>query len=110
MKMKFFIPFAETESQAEKILEATAQFIGNPTPEKHQMIYSVSYEHNSVPMTATVGKDIDTFYKEHPATVIAIFPPVHEGAPIKICLANRGVARGEPIYVNGSNRFTTFES
>tara|TARA_R100000656_G_C3956681_1_gene129289 strand:- start:2180 stop:2509 length:330 start_codon:yes stop_codon:yes gene_type:complete len=107
--MEFFLPFARDKEEAINVLVATAQFIGNPVPALTEMIYTVHYVHNGAHMIATVGEDVDPYYKEAKPTVIAIFPPQHNGAPIKVCLADRGVARGEPIYVNGDSQYVTFQ-
>ncbi|MCG6270647.1 hypothetical protein K6U70_00220 [Vibrio vulnificus] len=108
-KVKFFVPFADSEEQAESVIEATAKFIGNQVPSKNDLIYTVHYTHNGKAMVATVGEDVDPYYRESSPTVIAIFPPQYNGAPIKICLADRGVVRGEPILVSGDSQFITFE-
>ncbi|MEQ8261204.1 MAG: hypothetical protein RH947_12990 [Alcanivorax sp.] len=107
--MEFFLPFAKDKEEATSVLAATAQFIGNPVPPPIEMIYTIHYMHNGIQMVATVGEDVDSYYKEAKPTVIAIFPPKHNGAPIKICLADRGVVRGEPIYVDGGSQYITFQ-
>ncbi|WP_321333838.1 hypothetical protein [uncultured Bacteroides sp.] len=50
-------------------------------------------------MTATVGDNCDEYYQENNPLVIAIF----EGNPYKICLTERGVKSGEPIFVGEQN-------
>ena len=106
--MKFFLPFASSQEEALSVLESIATFIGCPAPSPEDMIHTVHYSHNGEDLTATVGEDINPYYKETKPTVIAIFKPSHEGAPIKICLQDRGVAKGEPILVNGKSQFLTF--
>lgn len=103
--MKFFVPYAKSEEEALSVINAIAQFIGSPVPEPSQLIYKVSYLHNGELMTATVGEPVDTYYREANPVVIAIFP----GSPIKICLADRGVVRGSPIFVSGDSQFITFD-
>lgn len=107
--MKFFLPYARDNNEALSVLAATAEFIGNPVPKTSEMIYTVHYVHNNISMVATVGEDINQYYKEAKPTVIAIFPPHQNGAPFKICLADRGVAGGTPIFVDGKSQYITFE-
>jgi hypothetical protein len=106
--MKFFLPFASSLEEALSVLDNIATFIGVDAPKPEDMIHTVHYSHNGQEMTATVGENINPYYKESNSTVIAIFKPSHEGAPIKICLQDRGVARGEPIFVDGKSQFLTF--
>ncbi len=106
--MKFFIPFAESEEQAIKVLEATAEFIGIKVPPLTEMVYSISYTHNGKDMVATVDQDIDSYYSEPAPKVLAIFPPQHSSDPYKICLRDRGVKRGSPIYTSGPKEVVTF--
>lgn len=108
--MKFFIPHSKDEQESLSVLDSIAKFIGNNTPNKLEMIYSITYEHNGKTMIATVGKSIDPYYKEGAAEVIAIFPPDNNGAPFKICLPDRGVIRGEPIYTSNHLSFSKFDS
>ena len=108
--MKFFVPHAKDEKEAAIVIERVAKFIGNPVPEVSEMIYSIVYEHNGKTMVATVGKPVDVSYNETAREVIAIFPPHYNGAPFKICLPNRGVARGEPIYALQQLSFSKFDS
>jgi len=108
--MKFFVPLAKDKEQALTVIEATAKFIGNSVPSPTDLIHTVHYKHNGQEMVAVVGEDIDAYYKERAPIVLAIFPPEHENGPIKVCLRDRGVARGEPIYINGKSQFITFQS
>lgn len=108
--MKFFVPYAKDKKEALSVLAATAEFIGSPAPKLNEMIYTVHYAHNGISMVATVGENVDQYYKEAKPTVIAIFPPHQNGAPIKICLADRGVARGSPILADGNSQYITFEN
>ena len=109
--MKFFVPFAKSTKEAISVIRSIGEeHFGNFSPALKQMIYTVQYQHNGKSMVATVGEDVDTYYNESFPTVIAIFPPRHNGAPIRICLKDRGVIRGEPIFVSGTSQFITFDS
>ena len=107
--MKFFIPHAKSDEEALSVLDSTAKFIGNSTPSSEEMIYSLTYKHNGQTMIATVGEPIDDYYREAAPEVIAIFSPTSAGQPYKICLPNRGVVRGEPIYTSNEINIQKFE-
>jgi hypothetical protein len=92
--MEFFVPHASDNVEAESVLNSICSFINAQVPEKR--IHKVSYTHNGIKMSATVGEDVDQYYKETDSRVIAIIPM---GACYAICLPNRGVVRGDPIYV-----------
>ena len=91
--MRFFIPLATSDEQAERVLAATAKFTGFPIPSPR--IYSVSYTHNGEEMVATVGKEADPYYRAV-GPVIAILAT---DTCFSVCTRDRGVARGDPIYV-----------
>lgn len=99
MEKKFFIPTVNSEQRAEEIYSSIAKFIGSPIDKVNKRLYSITYYHNGLKMVAKVGEDCDSYYREAYPLVIAIF----EGNPYKICLADRGVRRGEPIYVGMDN-------
>ena len=93
--MKFFLPAARTEEIAEQTYAGIAKFISAKLPNDDKRIHSIKYTHNGINMTATVGKDCDSYYRESKSLVIAIF----KSTPYKVCLAERGVLGGEPILV-----------
>lgn len=105
--MKFFVPKSENEEQAERVYSAIAEFIGVSVVESNKRIYSITYKHNGQNMVATVGEKCDPYYQDPYPLVVAIF----KGNPYKICLKDRGVAKGEPIFVGLGNILTesTFE-
>lgn len=90
---EFFIPLAKNKEEAESVYSNIADFINVPVTDER--IFSITYKHNDQTMVATIGEDVDTYYKEPVPVVIAIF----KGNPYKVCLRDRGVARGEPILV-----------
>ncbi len=91
--MKFFIPHAKDEKEAESVLDGTAKFTNFGIPEPR--IYQLEYVHNGMPLTATVGQPSNKYYGEA-GPVIAI---LHRLNCYAVCMANRGFLRGEPIYM-----------
>lgn len=94
--MKFFVPFANNKEESESVYADIAQSIGVSLKVDDKRIYSISYSHNGINMTATVGKDCDPYYQETFPEVIAIF----KSNPYKIILRERGILSGVPILVN----------
>lgn len=93
--MKFFIPRGENEEQMEEAYAIIAQFIGMSVQETNKRLYSITYKHNGKTMVAVVGEKCDPYYQEARPLIVAIF----KGNPYKICLYDRGVNSGEPIFV-----------
>jgi hypothetical protein len=91
--MKFFIPLAEDDAQAERVITATSEFTKFAIPSPR--IYSIDYEHNSKRMRATVGEDPDGYYREV-GPVICILA---NDNLLAVCTRDRGVLKGEPILV-----------
>ena len=104
MAMKFFIPQADNIEQSERVYSAIAEFIGATIQETSKRVYSITYKHNGKTMVAVVGEVCDPYYEEADPIVAAIF----KGNPYKICLKDRGVERGVPIFV--SHNFIISES
>jgi hypothetical protein len=102
--MKFFIPAAEDEKQAERVYISIAKFVQAPILKNR--IYKLSWIHNGKQMNCEIGKNIvgDSRFNQEP--VVAIFDC---GDLYKICTANRGVIRGEPILAGaGYDSFPTY--
>ncbi len=95
MAMKFSFPNANDDDHAEIMLAVTAKFNHREVPPPHERIRKLTYEHNGETYVAEVGKPIHDYYRAAGA-VLAIFAV----NPLLICLLDRGVRRGEPIYVN----------
>ncbi len=91
--MKFFIPLAEDDAQAERVISATSEFTKHVIPSPR--IYSIEYEHHDKRMKATVGENPDSYYQEI-GPVICI---LGNDNLLAVCTRDRGVARGEPILV-----------
>jgi hypothetical protein len=93
----FFVPFAESKEQAERVLDACITFakenlgwqIG-----KKERYFSIAWQHNGSNYYAEVGKP-EPYSGE---IVIAILP----STTYLVFTENRGVARGEPILI-GTN-------
>ncbi len=89
---EFFIPEAKDAAEAESVFKSIAQFFSRSVPRRR--IFRITYTHNGTSMTAEVGKDPDPYYREK-GPVVAIFG----GDPFCVCLPDRGVLRGGPIFV-----------
>lgn len=91
--MKFFVPAAESEAEADIVLESIAKFIDVPLPERR--IFRLAFSHNGQDYEVEVGKPAPEYFRAA-GPVVAILGE----NPLCICLAERGVIRGTPIYVN----------
>lgn len=91
--MRFFIPLASSDEEAESVLDSTAKFTGFPIPSPR--IYSIAYRHNGIEMIATVGKEPNKYYQTAGPVIAILF----RTGCYAICTANRRVLRGEPILV-----------
>jgi hypothetical protein len=91
--MKFFLPGIEDRAKADVYLESIAEFIGQPVPKRR--IFRMSYRHAGQDMVAEVGRPASAYYGEGDEVVVAILGT----DPFNVCLRNRGVIRGTPIYV-----------
>ena len=103
--MKFFIPHAKDNKQAEEVLQNVKKFaketIGwNIT---NRRIFSLSYTHEGKKYHSEVGKPDDRVGEE----VMAIL----ESYTYFVCTPNRGVLRGEPVLVGKeeADRIIDFE-
>lgn len=100
--MKFFVPEAKTEKEAQEVIQGIRKFVkelGWATNEKK--FYSISYTHDGKQYLAEVGKP-------HPLTkelVVAIL----ESNTFLICTPNRSVIRGDPILVGKNDTFSVKE-
>lgn len=91
--MKFFIPEAKNEEQAEKVYEDIKAFAVQNTGWQIEdaKIFSIHYRHNGKEYNAEVGQ-MEHFIGDY---VIAIL----ESNAYLICTRYRGVIKGEPILV-----------
>ena len=90
--VKFFLPTATNETEAEDIYEAAKQFATqNCGPVADRRIQSIRFQNKGKSVVAEVGK-IEPITGE---TVIAIL----ESSTYLVCTLNRGVIKGLPILV-----------
>lgn len=90
--MRFFVPFAEDDAQAERVYSSIAHFHGcSVTPSR---ISALRWEHNGETMEARVGQALPTYYRTGDEPVLAI---IDAGHVYFVCTPNRGGARGEPV-------------
>ncbi|HUP81717.1 MAG TPA: hypothetical protein VM260_24405 [Pirellula sp.] len=91
--MKFFVPDAEDDGQAERVFEATREFCGFEN--QNQKIDRIDYVHNGQQMAASIGGQPDAYYRELGPVLVILYRP----GLFAVCLQDRGVVRGEPILV-----------
>jgi hypothetical protein len=91
--MKFFIPLADNEQQAEEVYTGIKKFAKENLAWNIQddRIYSLSYRYNGQKYFARVS-EVETLTHDF---VVAIL----KSNAYLICTKNRGVLRGEPILV-----------
>jgi hypothetical protein len=90
--MKFFIPAAEDDAQAERVYSAIREFNGTTYPLTDRRIFSMVYVHEGKTFYAKVGEP-ETRTR---ALVVAI---LESERLYYVCTGNRGVIRGELIFV-----------
>ncbi|MEP7212322.1 MAG: hypothetical protein ABI791_04565 [Acidobacteriota bacterium] len=104
--MKFFIPAAASEEEAESVYSATKSFAHQQTgfEPSDRRIYGLAYRHEGKDYYAEVG----AVHSRLGETVVAILetPQV-----FFVCTANRSVLRGEPMLVgkHGVKNIIDFE-
>ncbi len=97
--MKFFVPAARDEDEAEKVYEAIAKFVNGDIGEER--IWKLKWTHNGMDMEAEVGKPLPPYYRTGQDPVLAI---VDCGACYSVCTIDRGGARGAPI-LSGKHKY-----
>ena len=90
--MKFFVPAAKDEEEAESVYEAIAKFVNGVVAEER--IWKLNWKHNGMDMEAEVGKPLHHYYQTGQEPVLAI---IDCGAYYSVCTKNRGGVRGEPV-------------
>ena len=93
--MKFFVPHAEDAEKAEQVYVAVTKFVHGDAATEDR-IWKLTWRHNSMDMTAEVGKTLPLYFAPGKEVVVSI---IDCGTWYSVCTANRGVARGEPIRV-----------
>ncbi|HEV7587917.1 MAG TPA: hypothetical protein VGO40_07270 [Longimicrobium sp.] len=95
----FFVPYATDREQAEGVWQATVTFMKSQgfNVVEDERIYALGpYEHNGKQCVDVVGEK-DRYTHEE----ILVILRTREWGPTLVCTANRGVARGEPIFAPG---------
>ena len=90
--MKFFVPAAADDAQAESVYQSIAQF--NSAAVGTARIHSLSWKHKGEEMSCTVGSSLPSYYGTGAEPVLAILDC---GTVYKVCTPNRGGVRGEPV-------------
>jgi hypothetical protein len=100
--VKFFVPHADSPEQAERVWQATRDFlIDNGFQVSERRIYSMRYQHDGKDCFDKVG-EMDRYGHEM-ILVLLETPSVY-----LCCTANRGVLRGHPILTGkGPDTFVT---
>jgi hypothetical protein len=103
--MKFFLPAAADEAQAERVYQALAEQYQAIVTNKR--IYQLQWRHSRQDMSCTVDEKLPAYYKTGDEPVIVILDC---GNLFKICTPSRGVLRGEPVLAGKTegNYFVTY--
>lgn len=106
--MKFFVPAAKDDVEAERVYEATKTFAATQTGFSvgPRRIFSISYHHEGTDFYAEVGQ-----HHERIGEVVVAILDTNSGVYL-VCSANRSVLRGEPMLVgkHGVKSATDFEA
>ena len=90
--MKFFVPAASTDEQAEDVWQSTVEFAkGKGSDISDRRIYRLDYRHNGKFYVDEIGKP----NARNGELVLVIL----ESVTYLVCTGNRGVVRGDPILV-----------
>ncbi|GAB4025356.1 hypothetical protein [Spirosoma gilvum] len=104
--MHFFIPFAASEAQAQRILKRLSDnLLSNGYPSSQDFVYQISYFHEGTLVSDTVG-EASIQNKE---IILAISKYSDE---YLICTYSRGVTWGKPMiaYAKDIEAVTDFKS
>ena len=96
--MRFFVPAAKDEEEAESVYEAIAKFVNGAVAEER--IWKLNWRHNSMDMEAEVGKPLHHYCQTGQEPVLAI---IDCGKCYSVCTTNRGGFRGGPVYAGKSH-------
>lgn len=90
--MKFFIPFAEDEKEAESVYNSIKEFLKTEYSRfsSDERIYSIEFTRDGIDYKETVGEK----FQLNGETIIAILQcnGIHH-----VCTKNRGVLKNEPM-------------
>lgn len=104
--MKFFVPAAANDEEAERVFDAFVRF--NHAPKQVGRICALNWNHNGQTMTCAIGAPLPPYYGTGREPVLAILDCDHL---YKICTENRGGVRGEAVLAgkNGDSHATYFD-
>jgi hypothetical protein len=103
--MKFFVPEAENEEQAERVYQSVREFVAEQAmPLDDRRIFSIKYTHDGTQYYAEVGQT----HALNGERVIAILKARNYGL-YYVCTPNRGVVRGGPILVGEHHTISTVD-
>ncbi len=105
--MKFFVPAARDEAEAESVYQSIVKF--HDASSEGPRVCALQWKHNGQIMTCAVGAPLPDYFGTGRDPVVAI---VDCGRLYKVCTANRGVLRGEGVLAGKSEDTvpTFFES
>ena len=92
--MKFFLPAAESPSQAESTYQSIAAHVS--APPQARRIHSLSWRHQESEMNCQIGEPLPAYYQTATESVVAIFDC---GSLYKACTHSRGVATGDGVFI-----------
>lgn len=97
--MKFFVPHASDEAEAESVRTSVRTFLGkHGFHTEEDRIQRITFRHNSKPYDLAVGKLHPDLHED----VLLIFKAAQPNLYFA-CAANRGVVRGEPYLIGGGD-------
>jgi hypothetical protein len=104
--MKFTVPHADSDEQAERVRTSVREFMdGGLSATTDRRIQSISYVHNGKDYVSTVGEVHPDLNEE----IIMILEATVPQSLFYICTANRGVARGGPYLAGRPYRVVEFD-
>jgi len=95
--MKFFVPGARDQAEADGIWQAVAQY--NRTPHEtpfNARVQAVAFSLNGTQYTVAVGEPAPDYFGAKAGTIVAI---LDNGSGFLICATHRGAVNGSPVLV-----------
>lgn len=106
--MKFFVPHADGDAEAESVYASFAKFVGAAVPNDHTArIRKLAWQHNRRDFSCEVGQPMPSYFGTKNEPVLAIFDC---GDHFKICAPSRGGVRGDPIMAGQRHSKATYFS
>ena len=90
--MKFFVPAATDDAQAEQVYRSIAQF--NNCPIRNDRIWKLRWMHNGTEYECEVGKPLPAYFRTRDEPVLVI---LEQSNCFMICTQSRGGVSGQPI-------------